>query len=207
MVEAVQLPFRGKIIYDGIISTLNITIGSGLRSGFEENLRTAKANNGIITSLPWEALAGKQSVDDQETRPTRALRARAANVQEVLKKLVSMTDVFCQTRLKEEYGVLCRKLAAKRPSPLLRGELRTWACGIIGTIGRVNFLDDRSQSPHMKLTLIDQAFDVGHSYNRIGIGDNLCPLSHSGGCILVKSNDERPTSPATIRRRFRSRLH
>ena len=50
-----------------------------------------------------------------------------------------MTDTFCQTHLNEEYMALCRKLAeklaAKRPSPLLRGELRTWACGIIRTIG------------------------------------------------------------------------
>lgn len=35
--------------------------------------------------------------------------------------------------------------------------------GIIRTIGWVNFLDDRSQSPHMKLPLIDQAFGVGES--------------------------------------------
>src|SRR3977135_2201368 len=71
-----------------------------------------------------------------------------------------MTDEFCQQRLNEEYMALCRKLAeklaAKRPSPLLRGELRTWACGIIRTIGWVNFLDDRSQSPHMKLPAILQ---------------------------------------------------
>ena len=31
------------------------------------------------------------------------------------------------------------------------------------TIGWVNFLDDRSQTPHMKLTAIDQAFGVGGS--------------------------------------------
>ena len=90
-----------------------------------------------------------------------------ATAHEVLKQLVAMTDAFCQTRLNEEYGALCRKLAeklaAKRPSPLLRGELRTWACGIIRTIGWVNFLDDRSQSPHMKLPVIDHAFGVGES--------------------------------------------
>jgi hypothetical protein len=78
-----------------------------------------------------------------------------------------MTDAFCQTRLNEEYMALCRKLAeklaAKRPLPLLRGEPRTWACGIIRTIGWVNFLDDRSQSPHMKLPVIDQALGVAES--------------------------------------------
>jgi hypothetical protein len=62
-----------------------------------------------------------------------------ATAQEVLEQVVVMTDTFCQTHLNEEYMALCRKLAeklaAKRPSPLLRGELRTWACGIIRTIG------------------------------------------------------------------------
>lgn len=78
-----------------------------------------------------------------------------------------MTGAFCQTCLTEEYAALCRKLAeklaAKRPSPLPRGKLATWACGIIRTIGWVNFLDDRSQSPHLKLPEIDQAFGVAES--------------------------------------------
>lgn len=71
---------------------------------------------------------------------------------------------FCRDHLDEEYAVLCRKLteklARKRPSPLLNGNPNAWACGIIRTIGRVNFLDDRSQSPHRKLTAIDNAFEV-----------------------------------------------
>jgi hypothetical protein len=45
----------------------------------------------------------------------------------------------------------------------LSGRLNTWACAIVRTIGFVNFLDDRGQSPHMKLTEIDKAFDVGES--------------------------------------------
>ena len=62
---------------------------------------------------------------------------------------------------------MCRKLAGtlarKRPSPLLSGKPETWACGIVRTIGWVNFLDDRSQQPHMKLTAIDKAFGVAES--------------------------------------------
>ena len=167
MIETVLLPFRGKIIYDGIVSAFNVTFGPGSRRGFEEGFRTAKANNGIVTSLPWEAPASKPGVEARKPRPTRTPQQRVATVQEVLKQVVAMTDAFCQTRLNEEYMALCRKLAeklaAKRPSPLLRGELRTWACGIIRTIGWVNFLDDRSQSPHMKLPVIDQALGVAES--------------------------------------------
>jgi hypothetical protein len=78
-----------------------------------------------------------------------------------------MIDAFCRDHLNEEYAVLCRrlaeKLARKRPSPLLSGKPNSWACGIVRTIGWVNFLDDRSQKPHLKLTAIDKAFGIGES--------------------------------------------
>jgi hypothetical protein len=84
-----------------------------------------------------------------------------------LEVIVGMTDQFCRDHLNDEYAVLCRKLAEKlarkRPSPLPQGRPTTWACGIIRTIGWVNFLDDRTTSPHMKLTAIDKALGVGES--------------------------------------------
>ena len=85
----------------------------------------------------------------------------------VLELIVAMTDQFCREKLNEEYAFLCRrlaeKLAHKRPSPLLGGKPETWACGIIRTIGWVNFLDDSSRKPHIKLTAIDKAFGIGES--------------------------------------------
>ena len=85
----------------------------------------------------------------------------------VLEVIVAMTDQFCRERLNEEYAVLCRrlaeKLARKRPSPLLSGKPNTWACGIVRTIGWVNFLDDSSGKPHLKLTAIDKSFGVAES--------------------------------------------
>lgn len=90
-----------------------------------------------------------------------------AGLGEILSTLVGLTDEFCQSHLNEEYAALCRKmseeLASIRPSPLLRGKIETWACGIVRTVGWVNFLDDRSQSPHIKLTRIDKAFGVAES--------------------------------------------
>ena len=69
--------------------------------------------------------------------------------------------------MNEEYDELCyrllEKLGRKRPSPLVSGRPNTWAVGIVRTIGWVNFLDDPSQKPHMKLTAIDKAFGVGES--------------------------------------------
>ena len=81
--------------------------------------------------------------------------------------IVALTDAFCREHLNEEYESLCRKLAAalarKRPSPLARGKPAVWACAVVRVIGWVNFLDDNSQTPYLKLTAIDKAFGVAES--------------------------------------------
>ncbi len=99
-------------------------------------------------------------------KPTAAAKNDETKNQAV-EKIASLVDAFCKEHLNEEYAELClqltQKLARKRPSPLLSGKPTTWACGIVRTIGWVNFLDDSSQKPHMKLTAIDKAFGVAES--------------------------------------------
>lgn len=162
MTETVLMPFQGKIVYDGLLSSYNITFGGGIRRSLNEDYRTAKENCGIVTSLPPQL----QPVTKRKTTK-RAKRSTSQEVQPVLEAIVSLTDQFCHERLNEEYAEMCRRLAEKlgrkRPSPLLRGKPTTWACAIVRTIGWVNFLDDRSASPHMKLTVIDKAFGVAES--------------------------------------------
>ena len=68
-------------------------------------------------------------------------------------EIVGLTDTFCKAHLNDEFGDLCRKMAAKlsrkRPSPLERGQVKVWAGAILYTIGRINFLFDKSQDPYM----------------------------------------------------------
>lgn len=91
----------------------------------------------------------------------------ADEVQPAFDEIAGLVDAFCREHLNVEYAELCRKLteklARKRPSPLVSGKPATWACGIVRTIGWVNFLDDSSREPHMKMTAIDKAFGVGES--------------------------------------------
>lgn len=101
-------------------------------------------------------------------RPRKKAGAGIADeVQPAFEEIAGLVDAFCREYLNDEYAELCRalteKLARKRPSPLVSGKPATWACGIIRTIGWVNFLDDRSKEPHMKLTFIEKAFGVGES--------------------------------------------
>lgn len=56
-IETVLLPFKGQIIYDGIIRGGNIMIGSNMAAGFKETYMAAKQNGRIVTSLEPEALA------------------------------------------------------------------------------------------------------------------------------------------------------
>jgi hypothetical protein len=77
-----------------------------------------------------------------------------APVRPVFDEITAITGAFCSQHLDAEYARLCDKLTAKlarkRPSPLLRGDPRIWAAGIVYAIGRVNFLADPSQQPHLR---------------------------------------------------------
>jgi hypothetical protein len=81
-----------------------------------------------------------------------------------IETLIGMTDSFCGQYLTEEYAELCRTLARAldqmRPSPLTQDSVEIWACGIIRTIGWVNFLHDSNQTPHLNPSVIDEAFGV-----------------------------------------------
>jgi hypothetical protein len=70
-----------------------------------------------------------------------------------VEQIVALIDGLCCEHLDAEYVRLCARLVAKlsrkRPSPLLRGDLRIWVAATIYTVGSVNFLFDRSQPLHL----------------------------------------------------------
>jgi hypothetical protein len=163
---AVLLPFKGQIIYDGLLDAYAVTFGGNIRRSIYEEYQEAKEAFGIITALP-EGSQPPPAPKKPKTRKIAKIEAPATKSGAILETLVEMIDSFCSEFLNDEYAELCRKLATtlarKRPSPLLQGKLETWACGIVRTIGWVNYLDDRSQTPHLKLTFIDKAFGVAES--------------------------------------------
>jgi hypothetical protein len=164
LTETVLLPLKGMIVYDGLLTSYRISFGPGIRRSLNESFKEAKARHGIVTALPMS----------NEPLPPRALKARPVpnppskeEKDEVLRVIIGLIDQFCREHLNEEYAVLCRKLAEKlarkRPSPLLHGNPNTWASGIVRTIGWVNFLHDKSQTPYMRLSDIDAGFGVSES--------------------------------------------
>lgn len=82
-------------------------------------------------------------------------------------QITRLTDAVCQEHLTTEYADLARRmtaaLARKRPSPLDGGRANTWACGILYVLGQVNFLFDKSQTPHTRADELCAAFDLAAS--------------------------------------------
>jgi hypothetical protein len=79
-------------------------------------------------------------------------------------EIITITDQVCERHLNAEYANLSRKMAAalsrKRPSPLERARTKSWAAGILYALARVNFLFDKSQTPHMSARELCQALGV-----------------------------------------------
>ena len=156
MTQTVLLPFKGVIVYDGLMSRYNISFGPGIRRNLNEDYKETKARLGIVTSLPISdkpLLPKAQKAKSIQKRPSREEKNQALGI------IIGLIDQFCGEHLNEEYAVLCRKmaekLARKRPSPLLHGSPNAWASGIVRAVGGANFLHDKSQTPYMRSTDID----------------------------------------------------
>ena len=125
-----------------------------LRAALRQNWRDAQSAI-IALSLP-------SAVIDMPA-PERILQAMADR----FSAITALTDAFCELHLNEEYRRMIRNvvgaLARKRPSPLLKGKENVWAAAATHAVGRVNFLDDPTQTPHCKPKLIHEFFGIAES--------------------------------------------
>jgi Domain of unknown function (DUF6398) len=156
LVETVLLPFKDKIVYDGLMTSYRISFGSGIRRSLNDSFKEAKARHGIVTLLPMSKEPLPPKVPKSKPAPKPPSKEEKS---EALSVVIGLIDQFCKEHLNEEYAVLCRKMAEKlgrkRPSPLLHGIPNAWASGIVRAVGGVNFLHDKSQMPYMRSTDID----------------------------------------------------
>jgi hypothetical protein len=61
---------------------------------------------------------------------------------------------------RDVYQRMLAKLYRKRTSPIATGKTNTWACGIVYSVGRVNFLFDKSQALHIRADELCQHFGL-----------------------------------------------
>jgi hypothetical protein len=71
MVDAVLLPFKGQIVYDGLMTTRNVFFGGGIKASLTEAYERAKIRNQIIASF-------EPTVITKTTAPPADLRTWAA---------------------------------------------------------------------------------------------------------------------------------
>jgi hypothetical protein len=69
MVDATLVPFRGRIVWDGIVSLYNISFGPGTRRVFKDEYVRAKGRGELITSLDPNAVKPKPRVAGPDWSP------------------------------------------------------------------------------------------------------------------------------------------
>lgn len=67
-VNAVLLPFKGKIIYDGLILGYGVSFGSNYKYDLKETYMAAKQNRKIIVSFDPEVQAQKMAIKKEEIK-------------------------------------------------------------------------------------------------------------------------------------------
>jgi hypothetical protein len=113
--------------------------------------------------------------------------------------IVKITDEFGHQHLNDEYAQLIRQATAalcrKRPSPLDKGQEKTWACGITHAIGVMNFLFDSSNSPHISAKELYKWFGIaestGQSKSKL-VRDTLKMRQYDSNWCLPSGMDDNP---------------
>jgi hypothetical protein len=69
MVEAILLPFKGQIIYDGLLSGYNVSFGGGIRANLNYAYTVAKTKDRIITTFEPDIAPPKPAKPTKDSLP------------------------------------------------------------------------------------------------------------------------------------------
>jgi hypothetical protein len=119
MVQAVLLPFRDRIIYDGIMGFYRITFGAGIRWNLSDQYSILKESNGIIVCLvDPEGKAQARSIQTRRIPPRSAPDWRHA-----IDRIVAQVQIMrpTDTRLQGAALQLLRATAALARATLQQG--------------------------------------------------------------------------------------
>ncbi len=121
-VETILFPFKGRIIYCGLMSTYNIHIGSNMRRSIQAEYQKAKSKFGIITSLDKPVMEKKESDEELLRYYLRSASRRMEyeyEIHEILEKNPALGNVYSL-----EIGRSYAKEAGKKLSQI--GASTTW---------------------------------------------------------------------------------
>ena len=87
-VKTVLIPYKGRIIFDGLIVMTRIIFGRGFSTDLNEQYREAKFRYGVITKLPWKEEKTTSNEDQLKyyMKSTRSLEQYWYDVEDLLDK-------------------------------------------------------------------------------------------------------------------------
>lgn len=116
--KAVLLPFRGKIIYDGMLQGYAVSFGGGIRSNLKETYMTAKQNGRIIESFDPQKQSEKST---RKKKPSKDWAPTLDEISQQTKKLRSSSGspaihspAFSMAKASIEFA----KLAVENPDDI-----------------------------------------------------------------------------------------
>ena len=92
IVETVLIPFKGQIIYDGLISSRSIYLGAGIKRSLNNGYNEAKAKYGVITSLSDATPVAKSKSDTQLLKSFLSSKANRAKHWEEIQDLIRKSE-------------------------------------------------------------------------------------------------------------------
>lgn len=117
--EAVLLPFKGQIVYDGLLRPYRLLFGGGIRRELHHAYQQAKSMFGIITSLPFSPEENEKGDEEKLRFYLKNKRNRDRYHQEIedlINKNEKLFTLYHQEMGKihaREYGKHLRKMGIK----------------------------------------------------------------------------------------------
>ncbi|MBF0344065.1 MAG: hypothetical protein HQL06_07525 [Nitrospirae bacterium] len=110
--------------------------------------------------------------------------------------IVELIERYCELHLNEDYTKIARKiielLCCIQPSPVAKGHINTWACGIIYTLCSINHLFEENQDFYINPLDVCNYFDVsattGPSRSEIIIETLQIDPNTSSWCLKRTNN-------------------
>jgi hypothetical protein len=112
LLDATLMPFRGRIVWDGIVSLYNVSFGPGTRRQFKDDYVRAKDRGDIISSLDPSAVKPAQRDVGKDWRPivdsivaaTDKLGKTNTSLQAASFRLLKVSALMAQAATREPLG-------------------------------------------------------------------------------------------------------
>ena len=128
MVETVLLPFKGQIIYDGLLSGYSIHFGGGIRSNLNHTYTVAKNKNRIMTTLendPTTSVTIKPKKDiTPQLKEASAILEKVKGDNPLQNSALSLTRASLELSLADAQGILVSAEIEKQTRKIFKASKR-----------------------------------------------------------------------------------